>query len=252
MRISAIFAAAALLSAGVAANAASFFVCTTGCAVTVSEGLGPNNGFNTTGGNPYTGSNTASATFTYTGSLDFDNSASQNSGPSGDLNSTFFNTGTISNYSGSGTVGTNPGHIGNVQVANYGNSSGNHTTSDLDFLGSSGSASNFDYGSYYTFNLGNLAAGTVLTITHDDGVSAYDNGSIFGTTTSGPTTAVTDTVTVGAAGDIVLRYGRENGTPSVFEVSAVTPSATPEPSSIALLGTGLLGFAGAVRRRMKR
>ncbi len=54
MRFSAIFAAAALLTAGAAAHADSFFVCPAGgCAVTVSEGLGPDNGFNTTAGNPY-------------------------------------------------------------------------------------------------------------------------------------------------------------------------------------------------------
>lgn len=247
MRLPAILAVAALFSAGLAAHADTF-VCSS-CAVTVSEGLGPNGGFNTTNGNPYSGANTASATFTYTGALNFDNGAAQNSGPSGDLNSSFFNTGTISNYSGSGTVGTNPGHGNNVQVADYGTSTGAHTTNDADFLASSGSAANFEYGSYYTFDLGTLQAGTVLSITHDDGVSLYLGSTEVGSAVAGPTTVTTDTIDITTTGDIVLRYARENGTPSILEVSST--AATPEPSGIALLGTSLLGFAGVVRRRFR-
>lgn len=206
--------------------------------VTVSQGVTNGAGFDVANGNPFSGANTASAAFTYSGSINFSNTSTQNTsppGPLGDLNSTFgFSTSNISGYTGSGTV-TYQG----TQVADFGS---------LDtFLSSSGSSSGQKYGSYYVFSLGQLAAGTVLTITSDDGSAVFQNGTRVGNTVSGPTGVVTRSVTLANSGDTVLRYGRQNGTPSVLKVDIT--GAVPEPGTwmTMILGFGVVG--AAMRRR---
>ncbi len=176
------------------------------------------------------------ASFTYTGPLSFVNSAAQNSSSSGDINSVFFSAGTITDFactSGSCTLGA---------------PSNGDFTSLSSFLASSGSASNFQYGTLYSIDLGIVAAGTVLTIAHDDGASVYEGATRIGTTFAGPTTVRTDTVTVGTTGDTVLWYARENGTASILTVGV------PEPVSAALLGSGLLALGAfrGTRRSMRR
>ena len=175
----------------------------------------------------FNGSGAITATFDYSGPLSFSDTDSQNSGNTGDLNSKFFNSGLISGYVGSGSLGSPAG-------ADF--------SSLMSFLGSSGSAANYQYGSFITIDLGSLAAGTILTITHDDGASVYQGATRIGNTTAGPTSAVTETVELTSAGDTTLYYARENGTPSVLDVNV------PEPASLAIIGAGLAGL-GAVRRR---
>jgi hypothetical protein len=219
-------AIAGAITAGTAAHAGTYNV-------TVSEGVTNGQGFDTAAGNPFTGPGIASATFNFTGPISFDNTASQNGpGAGGDLNSAFgFSATNIGNYAGSGSV-----TYGGQQVANY--------ASLTSFLASSGSASGFAYGSYYTFDLGTLAAGTILSVFHDDGISVFEGGNQVGTSVSGPTSATNDVVDISNTGDVVLRYARENGTPSVLEVGV------PEPVSWAVFAIGLAGLFSL--RRPKR
>ena len=217
-------AAAAIVSFGYASSANAYLI-------HVETANQSGNSFDASLGSPgFNSAGAISANFTYTGPLDFDNTAPQNSNSSGDLNSSFFSVGTISGYFGFGALGA-PANANFFGLAN--------------FLASSGSASGYQYGSFYTIDLGTLAAGTVLTITHDDGASVYQGLTREGSTTSGATTAVTESVDLTRTADTTLYYARENGTPSILEV------AVPEPVSLMLVSTGLLGV-GLLRRRAAR
>lgn len=198
--------------------------------VTTGTAGGPT-GFNTLPSTTFA-SGAATATFTYTGALNFSNTAAQNTDSTGDLNSAIFPLASISSYSGTGNFA-----LGND---NYGSGVGG-------FLAGSGSAANFAYGSLYNIDLGVLTAGTVLTITHDDGISLFQGSTQVGSTVSGPTSAVTDIVTILATGDTHLWYSRQNGTPSILTVDAV--AAVPEASTWAMMILGFFGVGAMAYRR---
>ncbi len=89
-----------------------------------------------------------------------------------------------------------------------------------------------------------------LGITLDDFAGAFDFDPFLAPDVQPGTTQTFPGVTFGTAdGDLVL--ASTVSAPGEFAVTAVT-ATTPEPSSFLLLGTGVLGVAGVVRRQLKK
>jgi len=110
------------------------------------------------------------------------------------------------------------------------------------------------------FDLSSLDLGPVNT----DGsgsVAVTVTGDIFGggtesETFSGLTTSTTETLNWTSLQDITLSeggVGDEFGVDNIIvSASAPTPSAVPEPGTMLLLGTGLLGTLTAAGRRSRK
>jgi hypothetical protein len=82
----------------------------------------------------------------------------------------------------------------------------------------------------------------------------YTNELIVGGTFWGDEYTEMD-VTLGGSGLVsgqTLQYLTDTDNATASSPIVIAPSATPEPSSFVLLGTGVAGVAGAVRRRLRK
>lgn len=98
--------------------------------------------------------------------------------------------------------------------------------------------------------------GQTFTVTHDDGLTLIIGGLNLGFN-SGPTAPITSTSTyTGPSGNLPfeLVYTECCGGPAVLQVDLpfTNTSTVPEPSTVLLLGSGVLGLVGYAGRRRKK
>ncbi len=99
--------------------------------------------------------------------------------------------------------------------------------------------------------------GQTFSVVHDDGLDLYVGGNLI-EGLPGETPPVTSTFTyTGPTGDEAFEFIYANGPPDQADfmitlipaVTTLAASDVPEPTSIVLLGSGILGMTGAICRR---
>ena len=178
--------------------------------------------------------NPATASFTWTGAIDWADTSAQNSTSAGGIAANFFND--------DGALPTNfADHASNYTGA----------LSETDFLNSSLTIAGDAYSTFYHITTTYTSAGSVNeTISHDDGASIYVDGLQLPGITASETSVVTEGFTLpGGTHTIDLYYVSGNGTPSILNFSS---PGVPEPASWALMIVGFGGVGAMVRRNRRQ